>query len=509
MPPRAVPEEILSKLCYPEYWERPISKWGNVNRWDQFFTEKNPNATKHISRSSFGVELQTLVRNLEPGTRAIEKAISMQHGLKKAGHTVAQLSSDDPPPYNGPSRKRSRDDEDEERGEPEMHTPLAPGNFEELTFDPRVGQMLLPYRRILEEMRRHQTEETSKRARHLSVMLMWSVVDQSLFFKGSEPVASVALPRPAVNISLLESVLMENQSERIQHAVMIMRNLRANGVMDDASSGLRRWLARLRGICYIIDVATVLSAITSVLVCSLTPCRGPGSKPSENNIKAQLWTKIFQDVFLLGQDNIDVNWEYHHQIPGNGGTGSARSDFAAVILNEADQQFPFFIVEFEANGLSVHKDAMVAIAETAFEYNRILAAAPYLSEDEVNATCLHIGLVNGTSIRMGSMKAVYNETKESLIYVYDADKAIFKLRTGNQEADIASALVLMAYLRRNVCKDGMVLKMLLKRKPKVHHGALLAALPRLPKQAVKSRPHETEFTPKAKRVRFIDNLLNY
>ena len=37
------------------------------------------------------------------------------------------------------------------------------------------------------------------------------------------------------------------------------------------------------------------------------------------------------------------------------------------------------------------------VAETAFEYNRMLAVAHYLSEDEVNATRLHIGLVNGTN----------------------------------------------------------------------------------------------------------------
>src|SRR6185369_10226739 len=114
-------------------------------------------------------------------------------------HTV---TLDDPPPYNDQSRKHSRDDKDE----PETHI--------ELTFNSRVSQMLVPYRKTLEEMRHHQTEETSHRARNLSIMLMWSVVDQSLFFNGAEPVSIVALPKPAVNISLLESVLVENQSER-------------------------------------------------------------------------------------------------------------------------------------------------------------------------------------------------------------------------------------------------------------------------------------------------------
>src|SRR3954447_17486457 len=98
-----------------------------------------------------------------------------------------------------------------------------------------------------------------------------------------------------------------------------------------------------------------------------------------------MWTKIFSDTFLIGSEDIDVNWEYHHQISGNGGNGSARSDFTAVIFNSIDRQFPFFIVEFETDGFVVHKDAITVVVETAFEYNRILASVYYLSEDEVNA----------------------------------------------------------------------------------------------------------------------------
>jgi len=37
---------------------------------------------------------------------------------------------------------------------------------------------------------------------------------------------------------------------------------------------------------------------------------------------------------------------------------------------------------------------MVIAAEVAFEYNHILTAAYYLSEDEVNSSRLHIGLIN-------------------------------------------------------------------------------------------------------------------
>ena len=84
----------------------------------------------------------------------------------------------------------------------------------------------------------------------------------------------------------------------------------------------------------------------------------------------------------------------------------------------------------------------------------------------------------------------------------------FKLHTGDQEADIASVLKLVAYLRTNVYQDGVSLNMLLNRITDTRNGALLASLPRLPRKAVKSRLSETEFTPPAKRVKYIDNELN-
>ncbi|CAG8535224.1 2709_t:CDS:2, partial [Dentiscutata heterogama] len=334
-----------------------------------------------------------------------------------------------------------------------------------------------------EEMSNHHVEQESQRGRHLSNMLKWSVVDHSLF-NGFKFV--VSLLRPAINISLLEPILMESQNKPNHHVVTILRNLITKEIVDDISSGFKRWLERLRELFFY----------------SPTPCRGSGSKPSENYIKSQMWAKIFSDIFLIDSDDIDVNWEYHHQILGNGGSGSARSDFAAVVFNDIDQQFPFFIAEFETDGFLVHKDEMVVAAEAAFKYNRILTAAYYLSEDEVNSSHLHIGLINRTTIHLG---LIYDEEKKSLIYAYEINNATFKLYTGNQEADIASALKLVVYLRTNVYQDGISLKALLNKKKYMRNGTLLAALPRLPKRAVKSRPKsDTEFTPQARRIIYID-----
>ena len=74
-----------------------------------------------------------------------------------------------------------------------------------------------------------------------------------------------------------------------------------------------------------------------------------------------------------------------------------------------------------------------------------------------------------------------------MLYAYESRKVIFNLHTKNQEADIASALELVAYLRKNVNQDAMTLKSLLNRITNTRNVKLLAALPHLPKNAVKSR----------------------
>jgi hypothetical protein len=134
-------------------------------------------------------------------------------------------------------------------------------------------------------MRNHYVEQESQRGRHLSNMLKWSVVDHFLF-NGFEFV--VNLLRPAVNMSLLEPILIENRDKPIT----ILRNLITKEIIDDVSPGFKIWLERLWGVRmkerYIIDTTTALGAITSVIFYSSTPCRGPGSNPSENHIKSQM-----------------------------------------------------------------------------------------------------------------------------------------------------------------------------------------------------------------------------
>lgn len=86
----------------------------------------------------------------------------------------------------------------------------------------------------------------------------------------------------------------------------------------------------------------MISAVISYIP---TPCRGLGSEPSENHIKAELWANILSNSFSLNSPKFAPVWEFHHLIPGNGGQGSAKSDFSAIVSNQNDLQFVFFLIE--------------------------------------------------------------------------------------------------------------------------------------------------------------------
>ncbi|CAH1756285.1 10847_t:CDS:2 [Entrophospora sp. SA101] len=58
MPKGRLPEEILNKVQ-------------NHGKWDHFFIEKNPSATRHMSHNTLDPELHILIEDLKPGTRGI------------------------------------------------------------------------------------------------------------------------------------------------------------------------------------------------------------------------------------------------------------------------------------------------------------------------------------------------------------------------------------------------------------------------------------------------------
>ena len=136
-----------------------------------------------------------------------------------------------------------------------------------------------------------------------------------------------------------------------------------------------------------LDALTVISVVSSIILYAPTPSCGVGSLPSENHIKAELWTRILSSAFKLNKIKFAPVWELQHLISGNSGRGSARSDFAAIVTDHNHLQFPFFIVEFSRNGQEVHKDNIVAVSEAVYEFNYMLALGHNLSE-EINRICI-------------------------------------------------------------------------------------------------------------------------
>ncbi|CAG8794351.1 6861_t:CDS:2, partial [Dentiscutata erythropus] len=66
--------------------------------------------------------------------------------------------------------------------------------------------------------------------------------------------------------------------------------------------------------------------------------------------------------------------ELHYQILGNSKKESSRSDFAyvAIFLNTKKYYF-FFILEFEVDGVWIHKDFEAVVAEAVYTLNCILS----------------------------------------------------------------------------------------------------------------------------------------
>ncbi|CAG8603030.1 15652_t:CDS:2 [Funneliformis mosseae] len=193
---------------------------------------------------------------------------------------------------------------------------------------------------------------------------------------------------------------------------------------------------------------------------------------NDRNIIVTVFRRIFWNHPKNPPYYIDVLTasSLQHLIPGHAGQGSARSDFASIIINNNDLQFAFFIVEFEQAGFEIHKDEVVVVAELAYEFNRILSQMHYPTEMEVNETSLHFGLVNDMKVRLGRIQPIYNQEKLSLVYTYEDEIISFNFQENNVEAKWKMRPVQLNY-------------------------NLKLALPELPKEAVQSRKFETKFTP--------------
>ncbi|CAG8727186.1 9328_t:CDS:2, partial [Funneliformis mosseae] len=182
--------------------------------------------------------------------------------------------------------------------------------------------------------------------------------------------------------------------------------------------------------------------LTTVISYRATPSRDLGNDPSKITLNLNCDSEFFYSVqassFKIGN------------YTGRAGQGSARSDFASIIVNNNDLQFAFFIVEFEQAGFEIHKDEM-----------------HYPTEMEVNETRLHFGLVNDTKVRLGSLQPIYNQEKFSLVCAYEDEIISFNFQENNVEAKLENVLHLIT-------------------RPVQINNSLKLTLPELPKEAVQS-----------------------
>ncbi|CAG8574125.1 11675_t:CDS:2 [Gigaspora margarita] len=196
---------------------------------------------------------------------------------------------------------------------------------------------------------------------------------------------------------------------------------------------------------------------------------------------AQLWAKILSDAFNLNIDSFEPTWELHHQIPGD---------------------------KFEVDGVRIHKDFAVVVAEAVYTLNRILSTYIIL-ESEISKVRVHVALTNNAHIRLGILRPLYNHESNCIIYIYDQDVKSFDLQSGCMETDIENVFNLINYLRQVVCKDGQYMKNLLNRESYGNKRKFYPELPRIPLEAEKSKTPKINITPMVKRVRYEVNSNGY
>ncbi|RHZ81859.1 hypothetical protein Glove_117g283 [Diversispora epigaea] len=462
-----------SGLKYPEYWNRAYTNWGTLDAWDEFFKEKTRNSSLQDSHFYLTKELEILGEKYGPNTKQGKKIATLLKALKV--------------------KKRKVDHENDDGNVYEV---------EELHVNVGEFPALLKYCQSINEMQENHIDEVSQLGRHLSMLLKWSVIDSRLF---ETPVTPPTISKPALNLHNLKVILEEYPGLQADNILDTLIENKKIGIVR--TKGWLEWLGLKKqshdDCFYSIDTYTALSAIMSVLLYNPVQCRGLGSHPSEAHVKIQMWSKILSDSFVLNQVRFEPIWELNHLIPGNAKEGSSRSDFAAVILNSKQWQFPFFIVEFEQHGFEVHKDFAVVVCEAVFELNKILSRTQGLLPAEIIQIKIYVGLINDTSINMGVIRPIFNNDETAVLFAYDQDIVSYNIQTSHQHDNVKNVLDLIVYFRQIVCRDGLVIKDFLAKSATHYNQSILKAMPKLPNTAEKSREAVTKITPRKKRVKYI------
>ncbi|GBC09694.1 hypothetical protein RclHR1_09050004 [Rhizophagus clarus] len=404
-----------------------------------------------------------------------------------------------------------RYDDNDDDDDDDNHATTSTQQGKSLNVNYNKHPKLKNYCRKLRELLNQNSEQLSQQGRHACNMLEWNIVDYEIFSKIIIPGKIPELP----NISLLSLNLkntlaaLKRKDQRFDPLIKIMQSLQEKNKISDNSEWfgkLYQWSYQLYSSTkyYDINITTVIRAISAVFL-YIPP--SPHIDEPENHIKMELWAKIFSAVFSLNYDTkLAPIWEFTHLISGQGDKGYSISDFAAVVVDQDEGQYPFFLAEFASENAATHKDKIVVVSEAAYELGRILVTVKNLNEWEVNEIRFHVATVGGTTINLSTITPIFNEECSALIYVY-RNEHTFNLRhsNSNMESNVLEALRLITYLREIVCADGIRIKTILNRNYKVRDTVsnLRNALPNLPLTPEKSRVSKGTYTPPPHRVNYI------
>ncbi|KAI9091176.1 hypothetical protein DFS34DRAFT_335185 [Phlyctochytrium arcticum] len=222
-----------------------------------------------------------------------------------------------------------------------------------------------------------------------------------------------------------------------------------------ATAHSRKWgLCQLRLNAIQVETLAISSAISAVATYVGHGTRGPGSTTSENHIMCELWAPILSNAVKLAPNRLCLPlWECDYMFPQNAGLGSSRSDFVAMTIATDEEPLPFLITEFEANGVRVHKDYLVAVSEATLQLNSIVSRFCCGPEDLSKVRCF-VALASDSSISFRVISPEVDNQAGGRIFYRETDCGrTFRLAQHDLSARIVDAVLLGIF---NRCWDTSV-----------------------------------------------------
>ncbi|GES85531.1 hypothetical protein GLOIN_2v1543548 [Rhizophagus clarus] len=197
----------------------------------------------------------------------------------------------------------------------------------------------------LGELLNQNSEQLSQHGHHACNMLEWNIVDYGIFSRTIFPdkipeLLDISLPHLNLNNTL---AALRRKDQRFDPLIKIMRSLLEKNKISDNSE----WFGQLYKRPYQLYTLTKYHDI-------------------DVTTAMELWVKIFSAIFGLNYNTkLAPVWEFTHLILGQGDRGFSISDFAAVVVDQDERQYPFFLAEFASENTATHKDKIVVVSEAA------------------------------------------------------------------------------------------------------------------------------------------------